>query len=644
MKHYSSYKKTEEVYFSRELVIPGLLLLTTAALISYGFLYFFGSAISVLFNVLLSWCLCFYFYYYGKSDNRIGIEFLIGVLLTTGLLLFVDYGIYALVIYQKTGLFNKLYFQLWIAVLTGIPTVYYAFKLGHYYLSEWRMAANYLKTSLRIHHDRELLTHIDAVQFVNTSKFTMSDIKLEKAPCFHSEEELEKMTDKNTRNYCLEKSAFLGTIHLPFDADSLFMSWYSIVEDKYYNIELPFPFKKMIIVQEKYPANVFRILRGKKTKQLNLHILANGGIHLFNSDAVLIYHLNSIPSPISIEERNEKIKLHRYSHEYYNDPKAFSNLIETIRTSGGIEERFQIQSKLIPWSMTISGLEGKNFLDVFDASFNKYDSEIETLERSILRFLPKRLEIIYRGYNLYRWLTLWINTQKLYQCIQKLTEGDEDNPILLHIAFEKSSKTDLKFTITANEKSIVFTDWEVQIDKDRKQRMDNHLLDKNEDEQKRTLLKEAWALVGNKQYDLALEKCVAIKKLDSRYGYAYFLESRLLWYKEGFEACYAKRDYFIAKTKHEPSALAHIYNHYGCLLDRELRYEDSKSYFEKAIEAYPKEGMYVCNLAEMYCKLKDPKKAMESAEKSKKLGHESETLNVILSSRGMYDFSKAIAD
>lgn len=81
--------------------------------------------------------------------------------------------------------------------------------------------------------------------------------------------------------------------------------------------------------------------------------------------------------------------------------------------------------------------------------------------------------------------------------------------------------------------------------------------------------------------------------------------------------------------------MAHIYNSFGCIFDLELRYEESLSYFEKAILANPKEGTYVCNLAEMYCKLNNPKKAFEEAEKSKKAGHESPTLNALLESKGM---------
>lgn len=181
----------------------------------------------------------------------------------------------------------------------------------------------------------------------------------------------------------------------------------------------------------------------------------------------------------------------------------------------------------------------------------------------------------------------------------------------------------------------MFNDWKIKIHKDSKQDMDDHLLDINEDEQKRTLYKEAWDLVASRQFDLAQEKCDEIKAIDPGFGFAYFLEARLVCYNEGVEACYAKKDYFIAKTQHEPAALAHIYNNYGCLYDQELRYEESLSYFEKAILSNPKEGVYICNLAEMYCKLNNPKKVFEAAEKAKKLGNESSTLNAILESKGI---------
>ena len=395
--------------------------------------------IALFFNLFISFFSYLYIYYYGRSSQQITFEFLIRVVLIFGLLLFIDYGVYTLVVYQKTGIFNRHYFQLWLLVLLSTPTMYYVFQYGRFYFHERKMVVNYLKVSLDIDYDKELLMYIDAIQFVNTSKRTMSDIKLEKAPCFYSEAELKKMEDSR-RNYYLEKSAFSDTIHLPFDTNKLFMSWYSIVEDTYYDIELSFPFEKMILERDKYPTNVLGILRRKKTKHLNLHIHANGGIKLFNSDTVLINHFNSIPTSITEEVRNEKIKKHCYSHEYYSDSKKFSGLIEKIKASGGIKERFQIQNKLVPWSMTISGLEGDSYFEVFDVSFQEYRSKKEALELSELRFLPKKLEIVYRGDYLYRWLTLRINYQKLYHCIQKLTTGNEEIPVLFDLAFENSSK------------------------------------------------------------------------------------------------------------------------------------------------------------------------------------------------------------
>ena len=609
-KNYSFYKKTEEVYFSTELaflIVPVI----AASIITYGLLYFFNSTVAILFNLIIAFCVNLYIYALGSSYSKAPFSLLISTALTSGLLLFVDYGFYALVIYQKTGEFNKLYFQIWLAILLGAPILYYAFQYSRYYFREWSMAVTYLKVHLNVHHDRELLTVIDHVQFVNTSNRTMSDIKF-------------------------EKNVFSGRVQMPFGADVLFMSWYSIIEDKCFDIEVPFPFEKLVIEQEKYPTNVSAVLRGKKTKPLKLHIHANGGIRLFNEDTILIDLPESTPAAISDEERNKKIEFYRdLDKDYYENPKAFSDLIQKIRSSNGIQERFLIKNKLIPWSINFTGLKGKNYLEIDDVSFRDYRIEMNKTETPVLRFLPRRIEILYRGYHLCNWLTLNIDYQKLHQSILELTQGNDEAPVVFSLVVEDKPETSLKFNISANNKTVLFSDWKIEINKNRKQEMEDHLLDTDEDAEKRTLYKDAWELVTSKQYDLAQEKCDAIKAIDPRFGFAYFLEARLVWYKEGYDACYAKKDYFIAKTQHEPAALAHIYNNYGCLYDMQSLYEESLTCFEKAILSNPKDGMYVCNLAEIYCKLKNPKKAFEAAEKSKKLGHESSTVNAILQSKGL---------
>ena len=135
MKNYNYYKKTEEVYFSGEIFIPATFALI-ASLITYGLFYFLGIAIAVLFNLFISWCTYFYLYYYGKSDTIITFSFIKGVVLILGTLLFIDYGVYTLAVYQKTGMFNKLYFQLWVAILFGLPILYYGFQYARYYFHQ----------------------------------------------------------------------------------------------------------------------------------------------------------------------------------------------------------------------------------------------------------------------------------------------------------------------------------------------------------------------------------------------------------------------------------------------------------------------------------------------------------------------------
>lgn len=476
MTQYRAYEKANPVYLSGEIFFP-LTLIAIASSITYVLLHFFGMLVAVLFNVFISWCSYFYLYFYGKDSHSISFDFLKGFFLILGALLFVDYGVYLLVVYQKTGVLHALYFRLWWFTLLGAPVLYYAFQYGRYYFIRLQMAKNYLNLLLEVYHDRELLTYIDTIAFVNTATARISDVELKNDKCFHSKKELQKMDDQ-LRNYYLEKSTFWGTIHIPFGADQLLMSWYSLVEDKYYSIELPFPFAKMIVEQEKYPTNVLSVFRGKRFERLNLHVHSNGGVKIFNSKRVLIDHPCSNPCALSNEERDEKIERHRAAHEYYRDPKAFSCLLEDLKRSGGIEQRFQLQKIFIPWSMSIAGIDDEHYVEINDVAFNQYRSEKNGLEISALRSLPCKVAFIYRGSSLLRWLDLRIDTQKLHQAVQEQFNEKDESPVLFSLVFKNTPTTSLVFTINVNGKSAVFNDWEIQIDKERKESVDAELLKK----------------------------------------------------------------------------------------------------------------------------------------------------------------------
>src|SRR5690606_4485762 len=67
------------------------------------------------------------------------------------------------------------------------------------------------------------------------------------------------------RNACLYEPLFDGTVYIPQNADRLQISWYSAIEDAYYEDEIDFPFDKLEYVQNQYPSDISKALRGKKT-------------------------------------------------------------------------------------------------------------------------------------------------------------------------------------------------------------------------------------------------------------------------------------------------------------------------------------------------------------------------------------------
>lgn len=640
MKNYRSYKRVDPVYFSGEIFFP-VGLLFVAALISYFLLYFIGLGFAVFFNAAIAWCGYFYFFYYGKSSASISLEFLFGVIMITALLLFVDYGVYALVTYQKTGTFNGLYFSIWLSVLLGAPLVYYTHYFGSNHYAQVNLASTYFKATFSVYHDRELLMYIDSIAFVNSSKHVISDIKLENNICFYSEEELSEM-ETQTKYYHLNQSAFSGLIHIPFDADRFQMSWFSIVEDRYYKIDVPFPMDKLELEEEKYPLDEPKNIRGKKSKRIYLHIYQNGGFKLYNDDTVLLDFEANNETEINEEQKQEKIIANRRCHRFYDNEEHFSQLIKRIKNSNDIQEHFELKDKLVVWNLEFEGLDKRNYLEINDNYFKYYKIEKEAIAEPALRHLPRKLIFVHRGSYLRIWMRVHIDTQKLNQKIEEVLAAGSENQVLFFLDFKDAASKDLIFTVIGNNIKLVFTGWEIEIDEYRKKEIDEEQLEKKEDETKRALLKEGWDFVFAKNYEEAQKKCNALLLMDHQYASAYFLETRILWYTKGFEACFNKRQYYFAKTQHEPPVNALIYNNYGCILDIELRYEESLPYFEKAIEINPKEPIFVCNLGEMYYKLKEPEKALKEIRKAKMMGYTSAMLTEIITNKGKINSDKSV--
>lgn len=152
---------------------------------------------------------------------------------------------------------------------------------------------------------------------------------------------------------------------------------------------------------------------------------------------------------------------------------------------------------------------------------------------------------------------------------------------------------------------------------------------------KYALLQAAWNDLKNKEWDVAEQKGDAILAMDPNFGQVHFLKARLLWLKKGIAAYLDQKETFLKKAAHDSAALARLYNLTGCALDIEQRYQEALPYFKKAAHTVPDEAMYVGNIAEIYYKLHKPKEALNFAKKAIAAGSTNETLQEILSNRGL---------
>lgn len=313
MKRYKLYKKIEPVSINFEKLLTGIILpLVVVSYISYPVLYFSGTKAMVLFNVIGALTANYYHKDFksrililNSTNNDSGYRLVffrfISFLIVLMVLLIADFGFYLLVLYQKNNEFNIFYFYSWLLILFGLPLFYYSIKLTRYYYIKQRQAIDFVKVFLIINHDSELLLSINNVQFINTVNRKSSNINIKMNMRYYSQKEFIAMKTK-TREYYANKHGFREPVQIPFNTNTLLLSWFSFVENKYYSIEIPFPFDQLIIDRGKHSTNDLKIFRGKVTKPLYLQFYPNGAVKLLYNDEILTDYPDNKEIPISEED------------------------------------------------------------------------------------------------------------------------------------------------------------------------------------------------------------------------------------------------------------------------------------------------------------------------------------------------------
>lgn len=305
MKKYKMYKKVEPVCFDFEELLSYIILpLVIASYISYPVLYFLGFKAAVLFNTILAFIATFHykglqkFLLLLKKSSEVPSEFvpilfrILFFMVVLVVLSIANYGFYLLVLYQKTNQFDVYHFYIWILIFFGLPLLYYSYRLSHYFYHKNFQSAEFLNVILDITYDLEHFISIDNIQFVNTTNNVSSDIKITDKIEYYSQKEFLRRKTK-TRKYYKNLDNFRELTQIPLNTNLLLLSWFSHNEKDYYQIEIPFPFDKLNIKEDKCSLNGTRFFRNKKTNPLYVNFYSNGSVKLFNNDVLLIDFPNS---------------------------------------------------------------------------------------------------------------------------------------------------------------------------------------------------------------------------------------------------------------------------------------------------------------------------------------------------------------
>jgi hypothetical protein len=320
MKRYKVYKKVKPVCCNFEDLLANIVLpLVIASYISYPILYFLGTKSVIIFIFFLA--LSANHFHKGlkkylpafNSNNSVfsaGLSWFCSFLIIFIIVLIADFGFYLLVLYQKNNEFNIFHFYTWLVVVFGTPILYYILKFGQYNLAKKYQHREFVNIVLAVNHDLDHFLSIDTIQFVNTVSRKSSDIKISNNIRTYSQKEFIAKKTKS-RHYYLNKEGFREMVQIPFNANSVVLSWFSYVENKYYEVEVPFPFRKFIEEQEKCLIDKFKVFSGTETKPLYLHLYLNGGVKFFYKDVILI------DSPENKEKQiNEEDKIMKFGMDY----------------------------------------------------------------------------------------------------------------------------------------------------------------------------------------------------------------------------------------------------------------------------------------------------------------------------------------
>ena len=185
--------------------------------------------------------------------------------------------------WYKTGNLNYTGLYIWLAVSIIPPLAYRAYEQVIDSRQAQFQKLNFMNIDFNIYHYEEMPILIEELVFKSSKESINSKFRsFHQATFIHSpsvEDEI-KEEDILQLNQIFRSSYSSSGLQIPINTESIDMSWYSIMENKYYYGEIRFPIKKLKFVEASGDAtNELAHIKGK----VELQIHPQGRTVLYNN-------------------------------------------------------------------------------------------------------------------------------------------------------------------------------------------------------------------------------------------------------------------------------------------------------------------------------------------------------------------------
>lgn len=440
----------------------GLLFLMPAA--------YFGGKTGVIITAIILILINFYIYLYavglGKSFSNSNFSTpleteLLQLLVFTVFYAFMAYGSFCFreVIYGIEG--YKIKLLIWSVILLGYPM--YLYTTSAYSL--YNRNRKHYSSSITITHAKDFPILIDRIKFFDSKSKKASFIYERFQENYKKVSEIEGLTDQNEFMQSQRYYTKLIPTLIPIGFDSFELSWYSVLENKFYKDTFLIDQKKFKI-SEKYDRQLV-------ISDMLINILPNGHVDLLKRKSTDYIHLFAYFDVAFNDVKGQTLATIFNTHSQIapldnNDIKNlnynFEKLQEETVTKLSLEEILSFRS-VYPFGIDIEINKKKNEVNeledikIIDFYLNQYTRNADFLKEINTKPLPRfiRIEIV-NNKNKRRWVDIMFDKKMLHtQFTTFIKTHKEDVSLAIKINIVDLTKSEI--WLKSKDKKIALDNW-----------------------------------------------------------------------------------------------------------------------------------------------------------------------------------------